>query len=58
MPYKPASISVLVSHAFFVDGSIARLNSLGVKNIWSSDSVIHDTNAFSIIDTIAEQFTV
>jgi ribose-phosphate pyrophosphokinase len=53
--YKPASISVLVSHAFFVDGSMSRLNSLGVNNIWSSDSVIHKSNAFSIIDTIAEQ---
>jgi len=56
-PYKPASISVLVSHAFFVDGSIERLNSLGVNNIWSSDSVIHSSNAFSIIDTIAEQMS-
>ena len=53
--HKPASISVLVSHAFFVDGSITRLNSLGVNNIWSSDSVLHESNAFSIIDTIAEQ---
>jgi len=55
--YQPASISVLISHAFFVDGSIERLNSLGVNNIWSSDSVIHDSNAFSIIKTIAEQLT-
>lgn len=53
--HKPASISVLVSHAFFVDGSLERLKNLGVTNIWSSDSVVHSTNAFSIIDTIAEQ---
>jgi len=56
-PYKPASISILVSHAFFVDGSIDRLTKLAVNNIWSSDSVIHSSNAFSIIDTIAEQMS-
>ncbi|PKG84219.1 phosphoribosylpyrophosphate synthetase [Colwellia sp. 75C3] len=53
--HKPANISVLVTHAFFVDGSLDRLRSLGVTNIWSSDSVIHSSNAFSIIETIAEQ---
>ena len=53
--YQPKSISIIVSHAFFVDDAISRLKSLGVDNIWSSDSVIHTTNAFSIIDTIAEQ---
>jgi len=57
-PYKPASISVLVSHAFFVDGAVERLKDLGVNNIWSSDSVIHSSNAFSIIDTIAEQINI
>ncbi len=53
----PASISVLVSHAFFVDGAVERLNHLGVTNIWSSDSVIHPSNAFSIIDIIAEHLS-
>ncbi|PKI16542.1 ribose-phosphate diphosphokinase [Colwellia sp. 12G3] len=53
--HQTASISVLVSHAFFVDGALERLKALGVTNIWSSDSVIHSTNAFSIIDTIVEQ---
>jgi len=52
---KPKSISIIVSHAFFVDDAIKSLNALGVNNIWSSDSVIHETNAFSIIDTIKAQ---
>lgn len=51
----PASISIIVTHAFFVDNAIARLNNMGVANIWSSDSVLHNSNAFSIIDTIASQ---
>ena len=52
---NPQSISVIVTHAFFVDKAIEQLNSLGVNNIWSSDSIPHATNAFSIIDTIAEK---
>ncbi len=50
---KPSSISVMVTHAFFVDDAIDRLNALGVANIWSSDSVLHETNAFSVIDILA-----
>lgn len=53
--HKPKSISIIVTHAFFVDDAIKSLNALGVNNIWSSDSVIHETNAFSIIDTIKAQ---
>ena len=52
---KPKSISVIVTHAFFVDSAIVELTTLGVNNIWSSDSIPHPTNAFSIIDTIAQQ---
>jgi ribose-phosphate pyrophosphokinase len=52
---KPRSISIIVTHAFFVDSAIKQLNELGVSNIWSSDSIPHATNAFSIIDTVAEK---
>ena len=50
----PSSISIIVTHAFFVDDAITRLTLMGVANIWSSDSVLHSSNAFSIVDTIAE----
>ena len=53
LPQKPQSISVMVTHAFFVDDAIARLHALGVTNIWSSDSVLHTTNAFSVIEILA-----
>jgi ribose-phosphate pyrophosphokinase len=49
----PMSISIIVTHAFFVDNALTRLKDMGVTNIWSSDSVLHSTNAFSIIDTLA-----
>ncbi len=46
---NPASISIIVTHAFFVNESIERLGKVGVTNIWSSDSIIHPTNCFSLI---------
>ncbi len=53
LPQKPNSISIMVTHAFFVDDAIERLHTLGVINIWSSDSVLHNTNSFSIIEILA-----
>ena len=53
LPQKLQSISIMVTHAFFVDDAIARLHKLGVTNIWSSDSVLHSTNAFSVIEILA-----
>lgn len=52
---KPKSISIIVTHAFFVDSAIQHLNRLGVNNIWSSDSIPHPSNAFSIINTVAKE---
>jgi ribose-phosphate pyrophosphokinase len=52
---NPNSISIIVTHAFFVDSAIQHLNRLGVNNIWSSDSIPHPSNAFSIINTVAIQ---
>ncbi len=51
---EPASISVMVTHAFFVNQSIQKLKALGISNIWSSDSILHPTNAFSILPLIAD----
>jgi ribose-phosphate pyrophosphokinase len=52
---EPSSISVIITHAFFPDDVITRLGKIGVDNIWSSDSVLHSSNAYSIVDTIAKQ---
>jgi len=52
--YKPKSISVLVTHALFKDGSVAQLQAEGVTNIWSCNSVNHASNALSLIPLLAE----
>ena len=44
-PHAPASISVLVTHALFVGDAQQRLAAAGVENIWSCDSVSHQSNA-------------
>ncbi len=43
--HAPSSISVLVTHALFVGDAQQRLAAAGVENIWSCDSVSHQSNA-------------
>lgn len=57
LPHAPKSISIMVTHAFFIDSAIAQLKKLGVSNILSSDSILHSTTSFSMIDTIANYLT-
>ncbi len=51
--HKPASLSVLVTHALFVGDAIERLREAGVDNIWSCDSIPHPTNAVSLAGLLA-----
>ncbi len=37
-------VDVLVTHALFVNDAKARLIKAGVRNIWSTDSVSHESN--------------
>ena len=55
--YQPQSISVLVTHAFFKDGSIQQLHKAGVTNIWSCNSIKHATNAVSLTHLLAANLT-
>jgi ribose-phosphate pyrophosphokinase len=41
---RPASLSVLVTHALFLEGALERLKAAGVKEVWSTDSIPHVTN--------------
>ncbi|HDK38491.1 MAG TPA: ribose-phosphate diphosphokinase [Thiolapillus brandeum] len=52
--YKPASISVLVTHALFVDDAIPQLKKAGIGNIWSCDSIPHPSNAISLAEILAD----
>lgn len=51
--FSPASVSVLVTHALFVDQAIDALNTLGVTHIWSCDSIPHPTNAIELAPLLA-----
>jgi ribose-phosphate pyrophosphokinase len=52
--YSPASISVLVTHALFVDEAITELQQANVSNIWSCDSIPHKTNCIFLADFLAK----
>ena len=48
-----ASVSVLVTHALFVDDACSRLKQAGVENIWSCDSIPHNSNRLSLAPVLA-----
>ena len=48
-----ASVSVLVTHALFVDDACSRLEQAGVNNIWSCDSIPHPSNCLSLAPMLA-----
>lgn len=49
----PASISVLVTHALFLEGTLARLRQAGVSNVWSTDSIPHPSNRLALAPLLA-----
>lgn len=53
MQRNVASVSVLVTHALFVDDACLRLERAGVSNIWSCDSIPHPTNRLSLAPVLA-----
>jgi ribose-phosphate pyrophosphokinase len=53
-PFGPATVSVLVTHALFVDDAIARLQRAGVNTIWSCDSIPHPSNRIQLTSLLAE----
>ena len=52
--YRPRSISVMVTHALFCGDALSRLRAAGVSRIWSTDSVIHGSNAIPLASLLAE----
>jgi ribose-phosphate pyrophosphokinase len=45
-----------VTHALFAEGALERLHAAGVNNIWSCDTIVHDTNAVFLAEMLASQF--
>ena len=52
--YQPASISVMVTHALFVDDALQRIRLAGADKVWSCDSVSHSTNQIELAATLAQ----
>ena len=52
-PYRPASISVIVTHALFVGDALQQIREAGAKEVISCDSVIHSTNRIPLADCLA-----
>lgn len=52
--YQPASITVMVTHALFVEDSIQRLINAGVDSIISCDSIPHHSNQISLVSILSE----
>lgn len=52
--YQPQSVSVLVTHALFMKGSIEQIHDAGVRNIWSCNSINHPSNRVSLTPLLAE----
>lgn len=47
-------VDVLVTHALFVDDAEQQLLEMGVRNIWSTDSVSHKSNIISLHDLLKD----
>lgn len=46
-------IDVAVTHALFADAAADALRSVGVRKVWSTDSVAHETNAIPLAPLLA-----
>ena len=48
-----ASVDVAVTHALFVGDALEQLRAAGVRHVWSTDSVPHETNVVSVAPRLA-----
>lgn len=48
-------VRCLVTHALFAEGALELLQQSGIKDIWSSDSICHQTNVIHLADMFAAQ---
>jgi ribose-phosphate pyrophosphokinase len=49
-----SSVDVAVTHALFADDALQVIREAGVRNIWSTDCIAHESNVVSIAATLAE----
>mgnify|MGYP001822386025 FL=1 len=51
-------VCCLVTHALFAEGALELLQQAGIKNIWSSDSINHQSNVIHLAELFASQLQV
>jgi ribose-phosphate pyrophosphokinase len=53
-PCRPAGITVMVTHALFVDDAMQNIMAAGAGQIWSCDSIGHPTNRIPLAECLAD----
>ncbi len=48
-----ATVDVAITHGLFVGDALAELRAAGVRHVWSSDCVPHQSNAVSVVPLLA-----
>ncbi len=48
------SVDLAVTHALFAEGAVERLREAGVGEVWSTDCILHPTNAIVVAPLLAE----
>lgn len=49
-----ASVDVAVTHGLFIGDALEQLRASGVRHVWSSDCVPHESNAVSVVPLLAQ----
>lgn len=53
-----ASVDVAVTHALFADDAMRVIQEAGVRQVWSTDCIAHDSNAVAIAPLLAQALLV
>jgi ribose-phosphate pyrophosphokinase len=51
-----SSVDVAVTHALFAQDALEVIRAAGVRHIWSTDCIAHDSNVIAIADTLAQAY--
>ena len=49
-----ASVDVAVTHALFVGDALEQVRAAGIRHVWSSDSIVHPSNAVSVVPLLSQ----
>lgn len=49
-----ARVCCLVTHALFAEGAVKLLHQAGIQDVWSSDSIPHETNVTQLADMLGD----